>query len=798
MPIRVRLLALLALVLLFSGCNSGSTEPQATRAKLSGRNATTATANYCWNNPPDQPWCSRALSAQKRTQLLLDHMTLSQKIGLLAGDEFEKMLSSIPYHGIVHGIPSLGIPALRMSDGPLGVGGGPATAFPIPLGQAATFNPDLAYRIGAAVAGEVRHRGNNLIHAPVADLVRNPLAGRVFETFGEDPYLVSQMVVEWIRGVQSRGVLADVKHFAAYVQEGMIGLPPLTGLISGRHLYNARVSQRVLRELYLRPFEAAVKKANVATVMCAYNYINGQPACGNEHLLQHILREQWGFDGFVVSDYILAVKGTASALNGGTDIEMPVGVFYNKPAVRLAVTTGTVSKQVINTRVGNILRTMFKFGFFDHPPYERNLALIDKAAHEALAREVAEQSIVLLVNDGTLPISSDVQRIAVIGKPATERPSGGGSSFVTPYHFHSSLDAICQRAGPGVKVIYNDGSNRAAAAALAARVDIALVFVTDKTTEGLDRYCLQLDCRISDIADPLVRALTNSNLAVLPNKLLEPILAKTPISDVLKQVFSQSILMGSPLQPASYKNQDALIKAVAAAQPDTVVVMQTAGPVLTPWRDQIAALLEAWYPGQEAGIAIAHVLFGDTDPGGRLPVTFPASEMDTPVAGHLKRYPGLANQVYFSEGVFIGYRWFDKHNIEPAFPFGYGLSYTTMALSNLHAHATRSGNVIVDGTITNTGDRAGWGVPQLYASLPEPSPDVPQPPVVLKGFAKYWLQPGESQALHFELSPRELSYWDVDTDSWRLAPGCYGFSLGLSSRNRPLKERLPLAGGQCG
>ncbi|MDM4769444.1 glycoside hydrolase family 3 C-terminal domain-containing protein [Solimonas sp. SE-A11] len=692
-----------------------------------------------------RPWCDTRLSPAERTALLLGEMTLSQKLSLLGGDNIVAAATGDPYVGISEGIPELGIPDLRMSDGPVGVRGSPATAFPTPLALASSFNPELARRTGKAVANEVRHKGNDLLHAPVLDIMRNPLAGRTFETYGEDPYLAERLGVAWIQGAQTEGIMANVKHYAMNTQEGQIGLPPITSLIGGRQLVNHVIDERTLREMHLAPFEAAIHEADVASFMCAYGFVNGAAACGSHFLLQQVLRDEWGFDGFVVSDYVLAVKDTVMSLNNGTEIEMPLGMFYTPLLLQTAVLTGLVSMETVDTRVGNILRTLFRFGFFDRADYVRNDDLVDVEGHAAVARETAEQGAVLLRNNGVLPLdAAALRKIAVIGSSAVERPSGGGSSAVVPLRFVPPRDALAARAA-SAETLYADGSDAAAAAALAATADVAIVFVADKASEGVDKTCLSLDC------------------PALPLSVLVPGLPE---------------LGGKP--------QDALIRAVAATNPNTVVVLQVAGPVLTPWRDQVAAILVAWYPGQEAGDALAHVLFGDTDAGGRLPLSFPKAEVDTPTAGNPLRYPGVANQAFYTEGIFTGYRWYDEQQVEPAFPFGYGLSYTQFAYEGLQLEARR-GQLLASLTVRNTGSRAGWATPQLYLGLPSPSESVPQPQRVLKGFSRHWLAPGASARASFILDQRAFSYWHVSAGGWKIADGCYAIQAGAHSRDLPLR-----------
>jgi beta-glucosidase len=736
----MRMVACALVAALLGGCHSS--QDMSSSSPLEGLGP-----SRC-GDPASRPWCDTSLTPAARADLLLGEMTLVQKLSLLAGDNIIAAATGDPYAGISEGLPELGLPDLRMSDGPVGVRGSEATAFPTPLSLASSFDPRLAYRTGKAVANEVRHKGNDLLHAPVLDIVRNPLAGRTFETYGEDPYLAERLGVEWIRGVQTEGIMANVKHYAMNTQEGQIGLPPITSLVGGRQLINHLVDERTLREMHLQPFEAAVREADVASFMCAYGFVNGPAACGSHYLLQQVLRDEWGFDGFVVSDYVLAVKDTVLSLNNGTEIEMPLGMFYTPVLLQVAVLTGLVSQETVDLRVGNILRTLFRFGFFDRADFVRNDDAVDHRAHQAVARDSIEQGTVLLRNNGILPLSaSALRRIAVFGASATVRPSGGGSSAVIPRRFISPLDGIIARA-PGAEVIHDAGSDPAAAAELAAGADLAIVFAADQASEGVDKTCLSLDC------------------PALPLSVLVP---------------------GLPELGA--KPQDQLIAAVAAANPDTVVVLQTAGPVLTPWRDSVAALLEAWYPGQEAGAGIARVLFGDTDPGGRLPVSFPREEGDTPTAGNPLQYPGVANQVLYTEGIFTGYRWYDTESVEPAFPFGYGLSYTQFSYSDLGLEI-QGDQLVVSATVRNTGNRAGWATPQLYLGLPAPSEAVPQPPRALKGFSKLWLGRGASARAVFRLGPRAFSYWDVETDGWKIADGCYVVEVGAHSRELPLKSTV--------
>ena len=740
-------------------------------------------------------WCNTELSANERAGLVVAAMSLEQKIDYLAGDDPQSAATCVPYCGVVNGIPELDIPPIRMNDGPVGVRGGPATALPVPLALAATFNPALAHATGALVGNETRHKGNDLVHAPVADLVRNPLAGRTFETFGEDPLLATRFTVEWVKGLQAEGVLGNIKHYLMNTQEGLLGVPPLVAAVGGRNLVNVVIDERTLREIYLPPYEAAVIDADVATMMCAYNYLNGMPACSDEFLLQQLYGE-WGFDGFLVTDYYFAQKDTADTANVAATIEMPFGVFYQPALLQLAIQSGQVEEATIDRNLQTIFRTLFRFGFFDRPAYVRDETQIDQVAHANVARQTVEQGSVLLRNQGVLPLADTVTSIAVIGLSAMERPSGGGSSFVTPFQFKTPLEGIRERAGEDIEVRYVDGRDVQAAADAAAQADVAIVFANALATEGVDKFCLALDCTLADAPDSILLNILPGDVSGVLNLILDPLLSQSPLAETLEQAFAPILLGGQPL-PVSHRNQDALISAVGAANANSVVVLQTGGPVLTPWREEVDAILEIWFAGQEVAPALGALLFGDLDPGGRLPVSFPLQESDTPVAGDPTRYPGVANQAEHSEGVFIGYRWFDENAVEPAYPFGFGLSYTQFEMSGLSVAANVDGSYTVLGSIKNTGNRAGWAVPQLYVGLPSPSAEVSQPPAALKGFKKLQLEAGASQQISFELDQRSLSYWDTSSDSWVVAPGCYRVMLGQSSRDLPLQVEQAIAGGDC-
>jgi beta-glucosidase len=695
------------------------------------------------------PWCNGSLSPDQRAQLLLGALTQSQKISLLSGKDVLGVTGASGHTGKSEGIHGL-VPPVNFTDGTAGIRQGTSTALPVELALAASFDPSLARLGGTVLANEAKNKADDVIYGPTLTVMRVAQAGRTFQAFGEDPLLSSQMGVALIDGIQSQGVIADANIYTANNQEGidptglsgMPGSPLGSGTIGSRYLINANVDERTLREIYLPPFEAAVKDAHVGTVMCAYNLVNGTYNCENGPLLNGILKQEWGFPGVVLSDYA-ASHDTVASLQNGLDFEPWPGVAYAEAPVTAAVTSGLVTPAQLDDHVRRYLRTLFAFGVFDRPAFTENESQIDKNAHAGAARQIEEGSISLLQNRGPiLPLDpAHVKSIAVIGKVAGSFLTGGGSSAVKPYSSVTPLQGIEERAGPGVHVAYDEGSNASTAAALARSSDVAIVVAASYQTEGADLNCLTLEC------------------------------------------------------PNAYGNQDALIQQVAEANPNTIVVLETGGPVLTPWRNQVKGLLDAWYPGEAGGAALARVLFGDVNPSGHLPVTFPQSEGEEPTAGDSSSYPGVANSEIYKEGVLVGYRWFDANALQPAFPFGFGLSYTNFSYRRLRIAATPAG-VSVSATITNVGRRSGAAVPQLYVGLPS-LPGVRQPPTQLKAFEKVTLAPRHSAQVSFNLDFRALSYWDTATRTWSVVPGCDSLLLGASSREPALAGLLAVNGAKC-
>ena len=493
-----------------------------------------------------------------------------------------------------------------------------------------------------------------------------------------------------------------------------------------RHTIDEIIDERTLNEIYLPQFERAVTEGHAGSVMCAYPRINGVFSCENPALLQDTLRERWGFPGFVQSDWG-AAHSTVGSANAGMNLEMIDGTWYGD-AMKKAVEAGQVSERRVDELLLPRFRTMFAFGQFDHPPVAAPLPAGDDAA----AREFAERGMVLLRNEhAQLPLpASRVRSIALIGPYATKaKTGGGGSSAVIPTSTLDPLAGLRARV-PAAAVTLDDGSDPARAAALARTADVSVVMVGDDETEGKDRPSLAL--------------------------------AGT---------------------------QNALVSAVAAANPHTVAVVKSGGPVLMPWAGSVPAILQAWYPGQQDGAAVAAVLFGDVNPSGKLPITFPAADADTP-ANTPGQFPGVDGVARYSEGLQIGYRWFDAQGKAPLFPFGYGLSYTTFAFSGLSVRNTGDG-ALVSFTVRNTGDRAGADVAQVYSAFPT---SAGEPPRQLKAFARVDLAPGQSKRVTLRLDARDFSVWDTGTHGWRAVPGVFTVSVGDSSRSLPLSAPVRIPG----
>jgi beta-glucosidase len=663
-----------------------------------------------------------AQSADARARKLVSQMTLDEKIEELHG------IRDATHFRYVPGIARLGIPPLRVANGPAGVGPAgdrpqlPATALPAPISLAATWDVNAARLYGVIIGKEARDLADGLLEGPDINIMRVPQNGRTFEAYGEDPYLTGQIATQVIQGIQSQHVIANVKHYDANNQE------------TDRFKINEIIGERALHEIYQPAFHASVQRGQVASLMCAYPRVNGVFNCQNDLLLNQILKRRWRFSGFVTSDFGATHSTIPSAL-AGLDLEMPTGEYFGSN-LEAAVHSGKVPISVIDDKLVRRFRTMMEMGVFDHPPQR---APIPAKEDGAVARRLAEEGMVLLKNaGGLLPLNAArLRSIAVIGPYAVEAMTGGGgSSHVIPLYSVDPVEGIKRRVGPHVTVNFADGGETPLAAVMARSADVAVVMVGDDETEGRDH--------------------------------------SISLSD----------------------NQDQLIEAVARANPHTVVVLKTGSPVLMPWADQVPAIVEAWYPGEEDGNAVAAVLLGDVNPSGRLPMTFPKRLADLP-ANTPAQYPGIDGVVHYSEGVFVGYRHYDAGDIQPLFPFGFGLSYTTFAYKNLAIHLapmSKGGanlRVNVDVEVKNTGNRRGAEVVELYVGIPS-TRALPEPPKQLQGFERLQLNPGETASAHFELAARSFAYWDAHTRGWVVAPGTCRIMVGSSSREIRLQGRIQI------
>ncbi len=714
---------------------------------------------------PTGPWMNTSLSPDERADLLLKEMTLDEKIATLHGvgmpTDDPLTAENMPSNrgvGYEVGVPRLSIPGIDMSDAAYGVrssgaNGRYSTAMPANVAAAASWDTEAAYDFGKLIGTELRAQGYNMSLGGGVNLTREPRNGRTFEYLGEDPVLAGTLVARLIQGTQSQHVIGDIKHYALNDQE------------SGRNSVNISISKRAARESDLLAFEIGVTQGKPAAVMCSYNRVNGDFACENKWLLTDVLKKDFQFPGFVISDWG-GTHSTEKSSAAGLDNEEP-GRFFYEAKYKAAVEAGTISQAELDEHVHRILRSMFAAGVIDHP---RQRGVIDPFAGLDVARRVEEGGIVLLKNKAAaLPLAAArLHTVAVIGAHAdVGMISGGGSAQVDPpggnaiakpgegatrwqqeiWFPTSPLKAIQARA-PHATVTYNSGDDPAAAAALAKSADVAIVFAYQWESEGMDLPSLTL-----------------------------------------------------------YHNQDALIAQVAAANPNTIVVLETGSPVTMPWVDAPAAILEAWYAGSDGANALANVLFGSVNPSGKLPNTFPKADADLPHPTITQPPPASARffngggtpedwakglppfPMAYDEGVKVGYKWYDAEKKPVLFPFGYGLSYTTFSYSGLTVTRDASGKVKAAFTVANTGARSGREIAEVFAALPAIAQE---PPKRLVGFTKVALKPGEKKTVEVEIDPKYLSIFDEAKDAWTLLPGDYAIMAGGSSDKLPLKAAISL------
>ncbi len=793
---------------------------------------------------------------EERVQDLLVRMTLDEKISMIAGngrDSGGDGFASRP-------VPRLGIPAFLMTDGPVGVRWDRSTAFPASINMAATWNPGMVRRLGVALARETKGHGRNVLLGPCVNIHRVPQGGRNFESFGEDPYLASCMAVAYIRGVQSESVVATVKHFAANNQE------------TDRGHIDVRVSERALHEIYFPAFRASVVEAGVWSVMSAYNKVNGAWCSENPFLLDDILKEEWGFQGFVMSDWG-AVHSALPTARAGLDIEMPEDRYLNG-SLRDALRSGDWKEEILDDKVRRILRVLIATGIFDGQVRGKP-ADVNSVAHRALVRDAGAASIVLLKNErDILPIPRTVKRIAVIGpNAAVARYGGGGSSRVTPFSSVSPLEALRARCGDKIAIEYEVGcpmdddmppvpssclrppaggkihglrgeyftNMNCEGVPAFTRVDAAVDFQWGAGSPAVGfpadhfsvRWTGRLAPRVSGEyqlgvgADDGIRLYLDGRIIVDHWSNHSHETRRVGVSLEADRTYDVKIEYYENRGDASARfgwllprdrphidsaveiagradmvllfvgltehiesegtdradlhlpeGQDALIEAVAAANPKTVVVLQSGAPVIMEsWIDRVAALAEAWYPGEECGNSIADILFGDVNPSARLPTTFFRRAEDVP---SLDNFPGDHVEVRYDEGLYVGYRHFDRAGIEPLYPFGHGLSYTKFDYRNASIRATGENRFEVTLEVGNTGDRSGAEVVQCYVAAPDAP--IERPPKELKAFQRVELSAGERKKITLALGPESFAYWDPSRRQWTVAPGKYRLLIGASSR----------------
>ncbi len=700
----------------------------------------------------NHPWMNASLSPDERAAMVLKELTLDEKIDLLHGMGMPGWPREVQHPepelgnggaGFVLGVPRLGIPFIQMSDAAYGVrssaeNGRYSTAMPSNLGAAASWDPEAACAFGTVIGKDLRAQGYNMTLGGGVNVTREPRNGRTFEYLGEDPILAGTLVGHLMKCEQAQHVIGDIKHYAVNDQE------------SGRNEVDSIISKRAMRESDLLAFEIGVGIADPGAVMCSYNAVNGVFGCENKYLLTDVLKKEWGFKGFVVSDWG-GTHSTVKASAAGLDNEEPLDEFFGAK-LKAAVEAGKVSMAELDEHVRRVLRSEFATGIVDFPMQK---GVPDIEGNLAAAQKVEEQSAVLLKNKGLLPLSGGaVRSIAVIGPHANEgMMSGGGSAQVdapgrpsagwqAQVWFPPSPIKVLQAKFPGVSVQFDSGADPASAAALAKNSDVAIVFAYQWESEGMD--------------------LANLSLPV---------------------------------------KQDEIIDAVAAANPKTIVVLETGTAVTMPWVDKVGAVLEVWYAGSRGAEAVVNILSGDVNPSGKLPMTFPKSEADLPHPQLTQPGPGQTGEaaimktgepkptftMHYDEGLKVGYKWYDAEKKSVLFPFGHGLSYTTFAYSGLKV--TPGKETAVSFTVKNTGKRDGAEIAEVYAALPARADE---PPKRLVGWSKVWLKAGESKEVSVSVDAKYLSIYDEAAGGWKLVPGGYTFMVGGSSQELSLTAKTDL------
>ena len=822
MPVRIR--ALLAVAAAAVCLSAAASLPSVASGAATARHSRTAASHASC------PWLNQSEPISARVSQLMAKMTLPDEINLVEGHG-----SSNPYVFYEPAIPRLCVPQLGEEDGPAGVADGLTGVTQLPAGVdlAATFSPALARRYGDVIGNEERGKGAAVNLGPTINLDRDPRWGRSFESFSEDPILTGALATAEIDGVQSQRELSQVKHYDDYDQETNRNTTADDEIIAARPLH----------ELYLAAFEDSIARSHPASVMCSYATINGNPECQDKLLESTTLKQDWGFPGFITSDY-----GALHATDGivdGTDQEQPENTYYGAPLLA-AIHSGQISRAVLNTSIARVFTQMFRFDLFNDPPTGTTTDTVTTPAHVATATKVAQAGATLLRNEHhTLPLSATHGgTVAVIGPSASPTPTdgGGGSAHVISSGSITPLQGMESVAHGHTHLTYTQGLPADGSLPAIPSADLAPAYSstpyggsysgtltapeTGTYVLALTNSCgcytpayLSLDGKqildnpgtppqdVYSVAVSLTKgqtysiqingassALTWGTPSALAPQIASAVAAAKSASTAVVVVSDDTETEAADrLSLALPSAQDELVSAVAAANPHTVVVVQAGAPVTMPWLSSTAAVLDDWYPGQTDGAALANVLFGQADPSGHLPVTFPRSLAQVP-ASTPAQWTGVDGKVHFSEGLDIGYRWYDAQKLTPLFAFGYGLSYTSFRYSRLRiasSPAGATGDVTVSATVTNTGSRAGADVAQLY--LHDPAA-VGEPPRQLAAFKRVSLAPGKSRRLTFKVTPRSEQWWDTAANGWSSSPGTYGVYVGDSSAlsNLPLSGRFRL------
>jgi beta-glucosidase len=805
---------------------------------------------------------------ERRVNSILSQMTIEEKVDLLAGvDGF-----------FVRDVPRLNLPRFKMADGPIGVRNfGPATAMAGGVGLTATWNPALAERVGTEIGRDARAKGVHFMLGPGVNIYRAPMNGRNFEYFGEDPFLASRIAVGYIKGIQSQGVSATIKHFLGNNSE------------FDRHNSDSVIDERTMREIYLPVFEAAVKEAQVGAIMSAYNLTNGSHMSQNKYLLTDVVKKEWGFDGVIMSDWGGTYDGIEAA-NGGQDLEMPGPVHMNRKNLLPAIEQGKVSVATIDDKVRRILTTAVRFGWLDREQTDWSISRYNQQGRQ-MALNAARESLVLLKNEGSLlPLTkARTKTILVVGPNAYPAvPVGGGSARVEPFSAVSFLEGLSNYLGSDTQVFYSRGLPTFAEMAEATSFVTAasngqpginaeyfnnpdlqgtpttsrteprmnygtgsrMVMPTDAASSRWTGYYIPKASGPHDVFvhttgersgayrvyvdDKLVLDSWNENRALVnfatltfdqnPHKIVlehkgrpSPFGARLRlgvvrhgqfVTDDAKKLAGKAdvvvVAAGFDQETESEgadrtfylpPGQDELVQEMAGANKNTLVVITSGGSVdMNAWVDRVPAILEAWYPGQQGGTALAEVLFGDVNPSGRLPISFERRWQDNPVRDNY--YPASGTRrVEYKEGVFVGYRGYERVGTKPLFAFGSGLSYTTFKYSNLTVRPIGTGTDAryeVSFDVKNTGSREGADVAQVYVGNAKGK--VPRPAKELKGFSKVSLRPGETKKVSVTLDGRSFSYYDVDSKQWRVEAGTVDILVGRASDQIELTSKVTLAG----